>query len=498
MVQEQNAQDRYALEQSLQAVERSIQITEQAIERERSSMQHDRFGRRTIEMPPCLRKLYESSEWRNQDVYIWPTVLKISQDGHARAAIAENALQRLHYRPPGPIPTHPALADAAIKDAKEAVERVTLSVKKVMTDRRKTRHALRKDLAKQYMERRKAWIKRLDMSKSSMTEEQKQAARRRDREILMATRSSAGNGSQLTPREVDLIFEEIEAAGGTAGGLERWGRSITGIPDHSPGYLPPASDGGVLIEDPLAYHYFSRYINPWTRTEILLFLDKFIAHGKNFRRIASFFKHKTVEDIVRFYFDNKVRLNLKNLAKEGNTRKRGNKRAYLQRLAELPLESRSIKDNFIYQPDMFSDSDTEEGMETLKAEKMKQGALGRGWTGSDRQALIFALCRYDVSDDDESKPVPTVWSQIASAVGNKTPRQCRQFYFQHKAVLALDGYRPPNPRKRGRCTTTDSTNDHPQKVQRREKVLLRQSIESANSMPNITSTTMIRPRTEQV
>ncbi|KAI0565832.1 SANT/Myb domain containing protein [Gracilaria domingensis] len=443
-------------------------------------------------MPPSLRQLYESSQWRNQDVYIWPTVLRISQDGHARAAVAENALRRLHYRPVGPIPTHPALAEAAIKDAKEAVERVTTAVKKVVADMNRERHALRKELAKQYMHRRKAWIKQLEAQKASMTEEEKQSARRRDREILVATRSNAGNGGPQTASEIDVAFNEIEAAGGTCGGLERWGRSITGIPDHCPGYLPPASDGGMLIEDPVAYHYCSRYINPWTRTEILLFLDKFSAHGKNFRRIASFFKHKTVEDVVRFYFDNKIRLKLKQLSKEGNIRKRNNRRTYLQRLAELPYESRSIKDNFIYEPNLFSDSDNEEGRLTLRAEKMKQGALGRGWTSTDRQALIFALCRFDVSDDEESKPVPTVWSQIASAVGNKTPRQCRQFYFQHKSVLALDGYRPPKTKKRPSPTASDRVDEQPRKVQRRPKVVVHHSVETANTIHKL-PTAMIAP-----
>ncbi|CAN8061690.1 unnamed protein product [Agarophyton chilense] len=492
MVQEDELQDRNALQQNIKAVERSIQITQQAIERERSSQQHDRFGRRTSEMPPCLRQLYESSEWRNQDVYIWSTVLRVSQDGHARAAVAEDALRRLHYRPIGPIPAHPALAEAAIKDAKEAVERVSAAVKNVVMDRNKQRYMLRKELAKQYMESRKAWIKGIESRKASLTEEEKQATRRRDREILVATRSNAGNGGPQTSSEIDVAFSEMEAAGGTCGGLERWGRSITGIPDHCPGYLPPASDGGMLIEDPLADHYYSRYINPWTRTEILLFLDKFNAHGKNFRRIASFFKHKTVEDVVRFYFDNKLRLKLKQLSKEGNIRKRNNKRIYLQRLAELPWESRSIKDNFIYEPNILSDSDNEETMLTLRAEKMKQGALGRGWTSNDRKALIFALCRFDVADDDESKPVPTVWSQISSAVGNKTPRQCRQFYFQHKTVLALDGYRPPKTKKRCQPSTMDRIDEQPRKVQRRSKVMVRRSVDGANTIRKL-PTAMIAP-----
>lgn len=459
-----------------------MKITESAIERECSSLEHDRFGRRTLEMPRNLRQLYERSEWRNHNVYLWPTILRISQDGHARAAIAHNELRRLHYRPPVPIASHPVQPEAVIKTAKEAVDRISLSVKKVIASRSKQRSLHRKKLARRYMELRRAWIRGLEAEKAAMTEEQKNASRRRDREVLMTTRSSSGNGNQITPREVDLIFDEIEEAGGTAGGLERWSRSITGIPDHCPDYLPPASDGGMLIDDPLAYHYSSRYINPWTRTEIFLFLDKFTAHGKNFRRIASFFKHKTVEDVVRFYFDNKVRLNLKQLAKEGGIRKRGSKRTYLQRLSELPSESRSIKDNFMYQKHVLSDSDNDEDSQVLQTEKITQGASGRGWTATDRQTLIFALCRFHVTDEDESKPVSTLWSQIASAVGSKTPRQCRQFYFQYKTALALDSYKPPTLRKRNLTITLGSTDEQSGKPHYQGEVLVHERIENATAI----------------
>ena len=440
--------DIHTLKQNLQAIDRSIQIVQQATERERSSLHYDRFGRRASEMPHHLRGLYEAGAWRNKPVYIWPQVLSVSQDGHARASLAEKSLRHLHYRPSVPLPPHPALAEAAVRDARDVVDRVSERVRAVVKDRNEARESRKRALARSYVTRRKAWMNALRQERSSRSQAERAAHVRDDRALLVATRAPSGMGSGMSEREIDLIFSEIEAAGGTAGGLERWGRSITGIPDQNPHYLPPASDGGVLIENPLAYHYAARNINPWTRAEKLLFLEKFLVHGKNFRKVSTFFEHKSNDDVVRFYFDNKKQLKLKELAKENNVRKRSTKRAALVELSKMPHESRSIKDNFLFQEDVLSESETEAEKESLKAEKLSQGTLGKGWSSADRQALIFALCRFDVTKDDESKPVPTLWTNIASVVGNKTPRQCRQFYFEYKTILGLDGYSPPKPMKR--------------------------------------------------
>lgn len=395
-------------------------------------------------MPPHLRLLYEDGSWKNDHVYLWPRVLALSKEGHARAAIAERSLEHLKYKPHAPIPIHPSLANAAVKDARAVVDRVRDDVRVVLKKRKQEKEKRRRELAKEYMARRKKWMRQLEEQRNSATEEEKRASKQRDRELLLATRTPVAGTGAMSLREVNLVFQEIESAGGTSGGLERWGRSITWIPDHNPHQLPPACDGGVLIENPLAAHYAARNINPWTRAEKQLFLEKFLIHGKNFRKISTFFEHKTVDDVVRFYFDNKKQFKLKQLAKDNNVRRKGiTKKTFLQELAMMPRESRSIKDNFIHQEDMQSESDTEAEKESLKAEKLSQRALGRGWSGEDRKKLIFALCRFDVTEDEESKPVPNVWTNIASVIGSKTPRQCRQFYFTYKTVLGLDGFLPP-------------------------------------------------------
>ncbi|KAK7379782.1 hypothetical protein VNO78_34301 [Psophocarpus tetragonolobus] len=59
-----------------------------------------------------------------------------------------------------------------------------------------------------------------------------------------------------------------------------------------------------LVEDPLAIEKERAMINPWTPEEREVFLEKFAAFGKDFRKIASFLDHKTTADCVEFYYKN--------------------------------------------------------------------------------------------------------------------------------------------------------------------------------------------------
>ncbi|XP_028782100.1 uncharacterized protein LOC114738230 isoform X2 [Neltuma alba] len=64
----------------------------------------------------------------------------------------------------------------------------------------------------------------------------------------------------------------------------------------------PCSNG--LVEDPLAYEKERAMINPWTSEEREIFMEKFAAFGKDFRKISSFLDHKTTADCVEFYYKN--------------------------------------------------------------------------------------------------------------------------------------------------------------------------------------------------
>lgn len=432
-----------SISQTIDAVNTSIQIVETTLENERAALQYDRFGRCASEMPPSLRHLYETGRWRNQDVYLWPSVLSLSVTGHHLADAADAALDRLRYHPSSPISIHSSISEVAIRDAATAVAIVSPHVRSALLAARRQLSINRRRDYRAYMHRRRLWNDRLKQAEQCRPVDVADRMRQRDRELLVATRAPSGMGASMTVREIDLIFAEIEAAGGTAGGNERWGRSIAAIPTQNPHNLSSACHGGgILIENPLAYHYASRNINPWTRVERLMFLEKFLMHGKNFRKIAQYFEHKSCEDVVRFYFDNKKQLKLKQLVKDQSTRKKGAKKTALLELSRLPMESRSIRDNFIYQEGFESDDD-DSTLDWGKADPFSGDAVARSWTPPDRRALIFALCRYDVTQDNGSESSPTVWTNVSALVGNKTPRQCRDFYFHFKTALGLDGYQPP-------------------------------------------------------
>lgn len=431
------------MHKNIEAIDTSIRIVQDALEKEQAAYQHDRFGRRASEMPLSLRQLYQSGEWRHHDVYLWQNVLSLSVTGHHLANAADSALDHLRYRPDKPLGSQPHDTDAAIRKAYDAAVSVSHRVRNALMATRRSTHFKRRHDAREYMFRRRAWLERLKNSEKNRSPEEVRQKQQRDRELFVVTRAPSGMGAAMTVREVDDHFAQFEAAGGTAGGLERWIRSITAIPDHNPHTLPPACDGGgVLIEDPLAYHYMCRNINPWTRIERLMFLEKFLIYGKNFRKISQFFEHKSCEDVVRFYFDNKKPLKLKQLLKDQGPRKKGARKNTLLELSRLPRESRSIRDNFIFQEGFDSDDD-DTVADWSQSDPLTVSPVGRSWSPEDRKSLTFALCRHDVSDDDESGPLPNVWTNIAAIVGTKTPRQCRQFYFQFKTLLRLNDYRPP-------------------------------------------------------
>jgi len=56
--------------------------------------------------------------------------------------------------------------------------------------------------------------------------------------------------------------------------------------------------------------------NVWTDTEKCIFLDRFMQHPKDFRKIASFLRNKTTKDCVSFYYDSKQTVPYKGALRE--------------------------------------------------------------------------------------------------------------------------------------------------------------------------------------
>ncbi|KAK9061244.1 hypothetical protein SSX86_018424 [Deinandra increscens subsp. villosa] len=63
------------------------------------------------------------------------------------------------------------------------------------------------------------------------------------------------------------------------------------------------SDNG-LVEDPIDVEKQRSVVKPWAEEDKQMFLDKYALFGKNFKKIASFLRNKTVADCVEFYYKN--------------------------------------------------------------------------------------------------------------------------------------------------------------------------------------------------
>ena len=59
------------------------------------------------------------------------------------------------------------------------------------------------------------------------------------------------------------------------------------------------------VFDPMTFEEERSHINPWSDIEKCIFLDRFLQHPKDFKKIASFLKNKSTRDCVAFYYDSK-------------------------------------------------------------------------------------------------------------------------------------------------------------------------------------------------
>lgn len=218
-------------------------------------------------------------------------------------------------------------------------------LRKVAQELKRRRHAAlerRRKLAREYAASREAWTRRLKSARDKRSKEKREAIRERDRFLLLSTKGSSAlltqrtssgrtstklvpsispNGQTNEAAALDAQLAEIEAAGGTPRFNAIWSKTLAHVPDQDLTRNPiPCTS--VLVEDPLADFLGSRAINPWRYEEKLIFLEKFLAYPKNFRKISSFLTHKSSRDCSYFYFTNKLNLGLKQLTKEYQSLKR--------------------------------------------------------------------------------------------------------------------------------------------------------------------------------
>jgi hypothetical protein len=231
-------------------------------------------------------------------------------------------------------------------------EEVAAAVRAAIIERRQARDAHLRSLTKEYARLLATWKKRMKQGRDKRSRDKRESCRERDRflfrsvhgeDALLSLRTSSGRTSTKVlagvtagglplsnSAEIDVALAEIDAAGGTPGAEAVWSRTLASIPEQN-AEVPPLDCGSVLIEDPVAMYTNACAVNPWSREETLLFLEKFLLYHKNFRRIATFLDNKSASDTVRFYYGNKLRLNLKQLV----LKRKGMKRAHLLFLAGL-------------------------------------------------------------------------------------------------------------------------------------------------------------------
>ncbi|KAL7431088.1 hypothetical protein ACHAXM_002519 [Skeletonema potamos] len=79
---------------------------------------------------------------------------------------------------------------------------------------------------------------------------------------------------------------------------------------------------GQRVDDMLANEEERRHVNIWTDMEKCIFLDRFLHHPKDFRKIATFLRNKSTKDCIEFYYDSKKTVPYKQALKEFLLRKK--------------------------------------------------------------------------------------------------------------------------------------------------------------------------------
>lgn len=238
--------------------------------------------------------------------FLQKLIVDVAKYNRARAAAAERALYHLCHEKPTTLVSkycyEKSEENPAVKLAVDELERIRPALTDGIDDKLEKEDRRKRELWRKYVFLRHTWLDRLKFRIRSESEEQKRIHLERDQYILMATRGanivstprpgkeplykpSPTGGSFGAPsslREVNIMLNEIETSGGTAGGQERWGRTLASIPEQRPS-LQPFDMAPVLIENPMKEYLASRLVNPWTRGERLVFLEKYIIYQKNFR-----------------------------------------------------------------------------------------------------------------------------------------------------------------------------------------------------------------------
>ena len=151
-------------------------------------------------------------------------------------------------------------------------------------------------------------------------------------------------------------------------------------------------------------------VNPWTDIEKCIFLDRFLQHPKDFRKIASFLKNKSVQDCISFYYDSKQSVPYKAALKEHLNRKKrkdsGSWEATIQ--ASLSMGAIICAGISAEKPLIFKLPSNDNTFYTRHFHPMKMELLG---SIKDDETLEVTAAEYKEEEDDE-------FLDQASSLGN--------------------------------------------------------------------------------
>ena len=78
------------------------------------------------------------------------------------------------------------------------------------------------------------------------------------------------------------------------------------------------------VQDPLAEHNQYRNRLVWTQEETQIFLERYLLHPREFKKIASYLPSKSIKEVIEFYYLHRIDMHLKDL--ENRQKKRGRKK----------------------------------------------------------------------------------------------------------------------------------------------------------------------------
>jgi len=191
-------------------------------------------------------------------------------------------------------------------------------------------------------------------------------------------------GVVRSDQDMEEIIAKIEADEAQA---QRFERNLAVIPamilDSKEKIARRFIDNNSLVEDPVHENRLHALVNTWQESEKKIFLEKFLAFPKNFRKISTYLPYKSPNECSEHYYMVKKQLDLKNLVKENNVKKKAKAAEMAQQKAKG-----AAKGSLIAKRRNSEDEGCQDG-EGKKPQKEVKRA--KTWTEEDKQKFINAM-----------------------------------------------------------------------------------------------------------